>query len=127
VHFARVAGARCARPALTFDAAAMGRLRAHRWPGNVRELANALERLTILCAGGAAGPADVDAVLGPAGRGEPDLAADAGLSEALDAYERGLITRALEEAAGNVAEAARRLGTDRGNLYRRMRRLGLSR
>ena len=29
-------------------------------------------------------------------------------------------------AAGNVAEAARRLKTDRPNLYRRMRRLGIS-
>ena len=37
-----------------------------------------------------------------------------------------LITRALSMAAGNVAEAARRLKTDRPNLYRRMRRLGIS-
>jgi two-component system nitrogen regulation response regulator NtrX len=37
-----------------------------------------------------------------------------------------LITRALSVAAGNVAEAARRLKTDRPNLYRRMRRLGIS-
>jgi transcriptional regulator of acetoin/glycerol metabolism len=28
-------------------------------------------------------------------------------------------------AGGNVAEAARRLKTDRANLYRRMRRVGL--
>nr|MCU0624494.1 hypothetical protein [Gemmatimonadaceae bacterium] len=47
------------------------------------------------------------------------------LSDALDAYEKQLITRALAAAAGNVAEAARRLKTDRPNLYRRMRRLGL--
>jgi two-component system nitrogen regulation response regulator NtrX len=37
-----------------------------------------------------------------------------------------LITRALSMAGGNVAEAARRLKTDRPNLYRRMRRLGIS-
>jgi two-component system nitrogen regulation response regulator NtrX len=45
------------------------------------------------------------------------------LADALDAYERALIVRALAAAAGNVAEAARRLRTDRPNLYRRMRRL----
>jgi two-component system, NtrC family, nitrogen regulation response regulator NtrX len=37
-----------------------------------------------------------------------------------------LITRALSAAGGNVAEAARRLQTDRPNLYRRMRRLGIA-
>ena len=46
-------------------------------------------------------------------------------SEQLDAYERKLIAAALAQSDGNVAEAARRLQTDRPNLYRRMRRLGL--
>ncbi|MFN7458723.1 MAG: helix-turn-helix domain-containing protein, partial [Gemmatimonas sp.] len=48
------------------------------------------------------------------------------LSDALDAYERRLIAAALAQSDGNVAEAARRLQTDRPNLYRRMRRLGLA-
>ena len=52
-------------------------------------------------------------------------ALDQPLNEALDGYERALITRALSIAGGNVAEAARRLQTDRPNLYRRMRRLGV--
>ena len=47
------------------------------------------------------------------------------LSDTLDEYERALIARALSMAGGNVAEAARRLQTDRPNLYRRMRRLGI--
>jgi transcriptional regulator with GAF, ATPase, and Fis domain len=47
------------------------------------------------------------------------------LTETLDEHERTLIVRALSAAAGNVAEASRRLKTDRANLYRRMRRLGI--
>jgi transcriptional regulator with GAF, ATPase, and Fis domain len=47
------------------------------------------------------------------------------LSEALDDFERGLIAAALAQAERNMAEAARILQTDRANLYRRMRRLGL--
>jgi transcriptional regulator with GAF, ATPase, and Fis domain len=50
---------------------------------------------------------------------------DVGLADALDQHERELIARALSAARGNVAEAARRLSTDRANLYRRMRRLGI--
>ena len=69
---------------------------------------------------------------GLAGNGLPGkdalFAAEGGrpLTESLDEYERVLITRALSVAGGNVAEAARRLQTDRPNLYRRMRRLGIS-
>jgi two-component system nitrogen regulation response regulator NtrX len=47
------------------------------------------------------------------------------LSNVLDDYERALIGAALKRAGGNVAEAARALQTDRANLYRRMKRLGL--
>ncbi len=48
------------------------------------------------------------------------------LADALDAYERQLIKEALTDTQGNVTEAARRLQTDRPNLYRRMRRLGIA-
>jgi len=50
---------------------------------------------------------------------------DTPLADALDAFERTLIVRALSAAGGSVSEAARRLQTDRPNLYRRMRRLGI--
>jgi two-component system, NtrC family, nitrogen regulation response regulator NtrX len=106
----------------------------HSWPGNVRELANIVERLAILHEGRVVTDADVSAVL-PVERAArantpatplPDPASlDHSLSDTLDDYERVLISRALSMAAGNVADAARRLKTDRPNLYRRMRRLGI--
>ena len=49
------------------------------------------------------------------------------LSEMLEGYERQLIQAALDAGDGNIAEAARRLSTDRPNLYRRMKRLGIQR
>ena len=102
-----------------------------RWPGNVRELANIVERLSILHAGRDIGLAEVQGVL-PSGREGvsapplPDLVQpELTLGDSLDEYERLLISRALSAADGVVAEAARRLRTDRPNLYRRMKRLNI--
>jgi two-component system nitrogen regulation response regulator NtrX len=111
-------------------------LRQYRWPGNIRELANLVERLAIL-GGDSIGPTEVALVLpvarvdGGAARrsgespGGAVMVEGAPLSETLDRFERELIAQALARAGGNIAEAARLLVTDRANLYRRMKRLGL--
>lgn len=105
---------------------AMGR---HSWPGNVRELLNFMERLAILHPGESVGvdgvfeflnlssrPGSVPAYVGSDSRT---------LSERLDHFEAELIRGALHAAEGSMTEAARRLRTDRANLYRRVKRLGL--
>jgi len=128
-HFAERCAARLGRP-VKFDAGAVPLLAAYAWPGNVRELANIVERLAILATAELITAAEVARVLpnngspiGTPASGEPWR--DIALSETLDQYERELIAKALSAARGNVAEAARRLQTDRANLYRRMRRLGI--
>jgi len=115
-------------PHLTKDGMeALGR---YPWPGNVRELINVMERLAILSTGGPLGEEEVVRLLPPLGperRIVPPYQEEdpRSLRERLDDYERGLLRGALDDAKGNVAEAGRRLRTDRANLYRRMRRLGL--
>ena len=127
-HFAQRQTARLGR-AVELDVGALQLLTAYHWPGNVRELANLLERLTILSSGGILTADDVLRVLPQDGtRPAPQALGewtDVALAEALDGYERELIVRALSAAKGNVADAARKLATDRANLYRRMRRLGI--
>ncbi|MGA1360914.1 MAG: sigma-54-dependent transcriptional regulator, partial [Gemmatimonadaceae bacterium] len=137
-HFATQLRRRSGQPAPLWQPEAIAALARHGWPGNVRELANIIERLSILHAGQPVGEAEVRGVLpvtAGATRGEglvlpaelPDREGlDVKLSEALDAYERVLIVRALSASNGVVAEAARRLQTDRPNLYRRMKRLGIA-
>jgi two-component system nitrogen regulation response regulator NtrX len=132
-HFTTLHRGRTGHPVPVWAPEGVSLLARYRWPGNVRELANIVERLAILHAGCAIDAAAVRAVL-PIGRDTPPEAAalpdpaalDRPLSDTLDDYERTLITRALSTAGGNVAEAARRLKTDRPNLYRRMRRLGIA-
>jgi two-component system nitrogen regulation response regulator NtrX len=109
----------------------MALLLGYSWPGNVRELANVVERLSILHLEDVVTGAHVAAVLrsGLGDAGAPPLPPperlDASLTETIDDFERTLIRRALGSADNNIAEAARRLQTDRPNLYRRMKRLGL--
>ena len=122
-----------------FTAEAVAVMASYDWPGNVRELANIVERLSII-GGEEVDAATVRQVLPRAGTARfdpPTVTTDSGttysvadlggrsLSNILDDYERALISTALKRAAGNVAEAARALQTDRANLYRRMKRLGL--
>jgi two-component system, NtrC family, nitrogen regulation response regulator NtrX len=120
-------------PELDSDAQAL--LARHAWPGNVRELLNLLERLAILHPGAPVGADVVGEHLTPlhrasgaqAGTGAAvyDDTDERSLRDRLDDYERTLIEGALRAASGSMAEAARRLQTDRANLYRRMDRLGL--
>jgi two-component system, NtrC family, nitrogen regulation response regulator NtrX len=138
-HFSELHRARTGQPLPRWTADAVELLTRYRWPGNVRELANIVERIAILHAGQEVSAREVQAVL-PVARDVPaaEIAArpspaageafalDRPLTETLDAYERDLIARSLASSGGNVAEAARRLQTDRPNLYRRMRRLGLA-
>ncbi|MDQ3209201.1 MAG: sigma-54 dependent transcriptional regulator [Gemmatimonadales bacterium] len=116
------------RHAARFTDAALDALASYSWPGNVRELANLVERLSILSGPVVDAPAVRQVIRGtPGAPTATPLMALLGrpLSEALDEFERGLILAALTQAQHNMAEAARALQTDRANLYRRMRRLGL--
>jgi two-component system, NtrC family, nitrogen regulation response regulator NtrX len=113
-------------------------LRQHAWPGNVRELRNFVERLVLLRG---RGPLVIDGAatavlafgdpLPPPRPAAPEDAGVAGLGEKgyrelVDDFERALVRAALERSNGTVAAAARLLRADRGNLYRRIKALGIS-
>ena len=115
-----------APPVMTPDA--LETLRRYQWPGNVRELANVCERLAILYPGRDVGQRELAGVIAADAAARPVSAhEEAPLHERIDAFERELIERTLDAAEGSVADAARRLRTDRANLYRRMKRLGIER
>ncbi len=129
-HFSELQHQRTGRPVLQWSEGALGLMRSYRWPGNVRELANIVERIAILSGDNRVSSGDVSAVLPVAGTARDTQygteKTERSLTETLDDAERTLIAEALAWASGNVAEAARRLRTDRANLYRRMKRLGMA-
>lgn len=117
-HFL-IAAANLAGPARTLSGDAERRLLAHAWPGNVRELKNAMERVAALARGPLVTADDLAFLTAPrAGVSEiPAALLDLPLPQAIEWLERAAIERALQQSAGNRAEAARRLGISRQSLY----------
>ncbi len=95
-------------------------LAAQAWPGNVRELDNAVARLVALSDGGRIGLSAWTATASPAPR-----TGGGTFREQVAAFERELLSSALEASAGNQSEAARRLGMSRVTLIDRLKKHGL--
>ena len=91
------------------------------WPGNVRELANVMERAVVLGEGPRIDLADLPARIALV---RPPLPGErASYREAVDAYRRELIVKALKQAEGNHAAAAKLLGLHRTHLFRLVKAL----
>ena len=113
--------------------ALLARLRASSWPGNVRELENTVARLVAMSS---TPQIEVEALIDGASSSEPAHASIDGaqasepiegltLREQVEAFERGLISRALEASHGNQSEAARKLGTSRVTLIDKIKKYRL--
>ena len=131
-------------------------LRNGAWPGNVRELDHVLARATLRASVRARerGPVLIElADLGEMNARDPEAptaiasraavieqppgdtvsesmrasAAGLPLRDAVDEFKRATIARALNEAGGNWAQAARELGVHRSNLHHLARRLKVKR
>lgn len=85
------------------------------WPGNVRELQNSLERAYYSAAGGELDAQSLRLALLPGPKPQ----------ERQDSGEAGELLAALTLSGGDVEEAAKRLGTSRATLYRRIKRCGI--
>jgi DNA-binding NtrC family response regulator len=108
------------RKDLRFSKEALERLEAHDWPGNVRELRNYVERAVVLGRPPVLEARDlsIDA---------PLPAVTAAASQDLAQIERGHIENVLEQQDWNISKAARLLGVDRGTLYNKIKKHGLTR
>lgn len=103
--------------------AARRRLMAHPWPGNVRELKHAMERASLMARHRDVDGDDLaflDLALQVDVAGHPS---DMTLPEAVRALERQMIDRALANSGNNKADAARRLGISRQQLYAKLTEL----
>ena len=121
--FLAAANAQLGRAVTGFSPEVERWLVAHAWPGNVRELENAIERGVVLASGERLELEDV--ALGASAKPAPSEPAGEGLQGFLEQAAAERIRKALTDAGGVKAEAARRLAIDRTTLYRLMRRYGI--
>jgi two-component system response regulator PilR (NtrC family) len=136
-HFLERFSKEMGKPISKISAAALDRLVRYSWPGNVRELENVIERAVALEPTPAILPERLPAELlgdgaprlaaAPAAETAPEpatLGADFDLDRYLTGLERDLLSRALEQAAGDRAVAARLLGVTPRSLRYLIRKHG---
>ncbi len=109
-----------------FTQAALTVLSAPPWPGNLDELRAVLDRVLRAAPDGSIRQEDVLAHL-PIDGALARIAPDISLREARRQFEREYIASVLERHRWRMAEAARTLGIERANLYRKTRQLGIMR
>jgi two-component system response regulator AtoC len=121
-------GSQFGKGALRLTPRAAARLEQYDWPGNVRELQNLMERAAVLALPGAPdiGEGIVEELL-PVARPVSPTPGDEGarLAPALDALERVLILRALQQAGDNKPETAKLLGVSERTLWYKLKKHGL--
>ena len=117
-HFADAASARHGVPVRELPAPARAQLLRHGWPGNVRELQNAAQRFALGLELGLQDP-----LASPAAQ---QAAANGGLSQQVDAYERALIAAELARPHNSLRSLAEALGLPRKTLHDKLRKHGLS-
>ena len=129
-HFVRELGLKMGILQPGLNAQARELLLAHAWPGNIRELQNAIERALIRAAGELISAEHLGVVLRPrevtipAVTSPPVEAVTAVLTIA--EQERRMISDALRRTNGNKTRAAAALGLSPTQLFRRLRRLGVT-
>ena len=107
--------------------AAQNYLTSYDWPGNVRQLQHVVERMLILFNRELIDVEHVRSLLNVKPHQDiPVESEDKTLTGARKNFEKEHILSVLAETNGNVTKAAKILGVDRANLYRKMEGLGIS-
>lgn len=111
----------------SFTSQALAYLCALGWPGNVRELKNFVERVIILSDKDEIDQKEAERFLDlGSGEKEDDSSPDEkSLSQTLEELEKVILINELKKAGGNIAKAAEKLKVDRGNLSKKLKKLGI--
>lgn len=123
-HFLREINVKLGTNVTAVSREGMELLLSHDWPGNVREFANLLERAVIHCSGRTLSGEEVSMAFQRAPRIEETSERETAISlgETLDEIEKTLIITALRKNKGKQSDAARSLGLNPKNLWKKIRK-----
>ena len=112
-HFLQQSSLRFDRAVPELDNQTLSNLMSHDWPGNVRELRNVAERFALGL---------------PAFKKSGASGDNQGLAfaEAVEAFERNLLSDALQRSGGNLTQASQELGMAKTTLFDKVKKYGLS-
>jgi len=116
-HFAAAYAQKYLKPAISFDAGALQKLKAYRYPGNVRELQYSIERAVIMVDGPVL---KADELLFSSLESLADTESAEQENTRLSTLEKNTILKVIEKHNGNITRAANELGLTRTALYRRL-------
>ena len=111
-YFLQQSSLRFDRTAPELDNQTLSNLMSHDWPGNVRELRNVAERFAL----------GLPAFKKPGSNASQGL----GFSEAVEAFERTLLSDALQRSGGNLTQASQELGMAKTTLFDKVKKYGLT-
>jgi two-component system response regulator AtoC len=123
-HFLKEACRRNGIPSKAISRSALSLLGALPWPGNAAELRLLAERLAVVVTRGVVLLEDVLANVRL--EGAEALGGRSGtLREARERFERDYVAAVLQQHRGRMGDAARELGIERTNLYRKIKQLNI--
>ncbi len=120
-HFMKLISAEYGKPVKHITSDAINKLKNHSWPGNVRELRNTVERFFIMRQADVITHKDISIYEGSV----IDYTAVETLKDARELFEKEYIIKRLNDYSWNVVKTAEALQIERGNLYKKMRVLGI--
>ena len=122
-HFLKVYNERAGKGVKSVSEKAMEVLMNYAWPGNIRELENVIERAVVLVKDSTIElehlPRELrSATLGKRGGGGGEILS-------LEKLEENAMREAIAATAGNVSQAAKKLGIGRATFYRKAKKYGI--
>ncbi|MEB0123492.1 sigma-54 dependent transcriptional regulator [Pseudomonas sp. CCI1.2] len=111
-HFLQLSSLRFDRETPELDRQTLSTLMTHEWPGNVRELRNVAERYALGL------PAFKKSGTNPA-------SSSLDFAEAVETFEKNLLTDALQRSGGNFSQASQELGMAKTTLFDKVKKYGL--
>ncbi len=112
-HFLQLSALRFDREPPELDSRTLSSLMSHDWPGNVRELRNVAERYAL----------GLPAFKKP--NANPEEPQSLGFAEAVEAFEKNLLSEALQRSGGNLSQASQELGMAKTTLFDKVKKYGL--